>query len=87
MGSIDRRLERLEALYGESPDISPVVLDREFARVGEQAMDCIYDALARDAFGDAKHISLVDLPYERLTPEEVRALEKLREALEEELDG
>ena len=87
MGSIDRRLERLEALYGEPPGISEQVLDRAFARVGDQAMDCIYDALARDAFGDAERIDLVDLPYELLTPEEVEALERLREALEEELDA
>jgi hypothetical protein len=88
MGSIERRLEHLEALYGDGePGICPVVIDRAFARVGEQAMDCIYDALVRGAFGDATHISLVDLPYELLTPEEVEALECLREALEEELDA
>lgn len=86
MGSIDRRLERLEALYGDG-DILPVVLDRAFARVGEQAMDHIYDALVvRGAFGDTTRINLVDLPYELLTPEEVEALEQLREVLEEELE-
>ncbi len=85
MGSIGRRLERLEALYGDGePDISPVVLDRAFARVGEQAMNHIYDALQRDALGDGERINLEDLP-ELLTPAEVEALEHLREALEEEL--
>jgi hypothetical protein len=88
MGSIDRRLERLEALYAclEPSGICLMVLDRAFARVSDQAMDCIYDALARDAFGDAERSNLVELPYELLTPEEVEALERLPEALEEELD-
>jgi hypothetical protein len=47
-------------------------------------MDRIYDALQRDALGDGERINLEDLPYELLTPEEVEALEHLREALEEE---
>ena len=87
MGFLKRRLERLEALYGDGePDISPVVLDRAFTRVGEQAMNHIDDAFVRDAFGGAAFINLVELPYELLTPEEVDALERLRDALEEELD-
>jgi hypothetical protein len=85
MGSLERRLERLEALYGDGePAIPQVVLDRAFARVCEKAMDHIYDALVvRDAFGGATHINLVELPYKLLKPEEVEALEHLREALEE----
>lgn len=86
MGRIDCRLERLEALYGNGePEKSQVVLERAFARVGAPGMDHVYDALVRDVFGGAARIDLLDLPYELLTPEEVEALERLREALEEEL--
>lgn len=85
MGSIDRRLERLEALYGAGePDISPETLERAFGRVGPEKMDLVYDALVRGVLGDGELINLVDLPFELLTPEEVEALEYLREALEEE---
>jgi hypothetical protein len=87
MGSKERRLKRLEAFYGDGePSIPNVVLDGAFDRLGEEKMDHLYGAFARDAFGDSAHISLVDPPRDLgLMSEEVEALEHLREALEEEL--
>jgi hypothetical protein len=87
MGSINRRIKDLEALYGDG-DILPVLLARAFARVGEKKMGYLFNALVvREVFAGEEVVNLADLPYEHLTPLEIEALERLREVLEEEIEA